>query len=426
MSGYAAALRHRGLPAVMTASLLGRLPLGMYSVAILLACHAAGLSYRWAGASVSAYLVGVAAGTPVLTGYVDRRGPSRLLVVCAACHLVAAAGLLLLLTSGWPLEEPRLLSIGLTVVTACVLGLTMPPLTATSRAVWTRRFRGDLLRMVLSLDAVIGEAVFVLGPLLVSASMLGSSPRSALAVACLLAALGAAGFAAALSVTNLWTPGRSATDSTEAAHSPPISRWRRRRAWKPSPLRTLLVMQTLLFGGFALVEVGVLARAAAGGRPAVGGTLLAVWAGSSAVGAWGWGARRWPGPPQLQLPALLTMAATATALSAIPDTPWGLGLVLVPAGIVLAPAAVSAQTLVAASTRPASRARAFGWMTTSAQIGSSAGMVCAGSLVDGAGPAAVLLSGGLCIGFAATSALLGRTTPAATVATVAQPLPPGP
>ena len=78
-SAYRAALTAPGAGAPALFSALGRLPVAMYGLAILLYVQGATGSFATAGLVSAGSLVGVALGSVVQGRWVDRRGPTRLI-----------------------------------------------------------------------------------------------------------------------------------------------------------------------------------------------------------------------------------------------------------------------------------------------------------------------------------------------------------
>ncbi|MGH2763535.1 MAG: MFS transporter, partial [Thermoleophilaceae bacterium] len=91
MSVYARILRTPGVALVVLATLIGRLPIGISGLAILLYVREVSGSYAAAGLCAGALALGSAIGAPFQGRLVDRRGVGMLLPLAAA-H---AAGLML-------------------------------------------------------------------------------------------------------------------------------------------------------------------------------------------------------------------------------------------------------------------------------------------------------------------------------------------
>src|SRR5437868_12291196 len=90
---YAALLRATDLSYLFAASIIGRLPIGMCGLAILLLVQGASGSFAVAGATTAAYVAGLAVVAPVLGRVIDRRGPRLLLALCALAFPASLAAL---------------------------------------------------------------------------------------------------------------------------------------------------------------------------------------------------------------------------------------------------------------------------------------------------------------------------------------------
>ena len=69
-----------GAPALLATSIVARLPLAMFSIALLVHAQQLTGSFAVAGAVSAAYALGSAASAPLLGGLVDRRGQTGVLV----------------------------------------------------------------------------------------------------------------------------------------------------------------------------------------------------------------------------------------------------------------------------------------------------------------------------------------------------------
>ncbi|ROO60502.1 hypothetical protein EDC02_2387 [Micromonospora sp. Llam0] len=380
---------------VMAPAFVARLPVGMYSIALLLLLSEGTGSYAIAGTATAGYWAATGVGAPIAGRLADRRGAVAVLAVLAGVHAVALVALVLLVRGMSPAATSGA-TISAAVALAALAGLTQPPVAAVVRAHWSRRFGGDeaALRTALAVEAVVGEAVFIAGPLLVAVvGVVGGPPVAMLAGA----AMTAAG--------TWWLVTATAVRHAPAAAPPPGTRW---AALAVPGLRVLTTAQILLFAGFACVEVGVLATAGERGAGWAAGVLLAVWAAASVLGALAWAARDWPGPAPRQLVALLAVGAVGTATITLPTSWPAIGAALVLSGLCIAPAGIVIQTVLTQVTDPARRTESFAWLTTAAVLGSSIATMGAGWLVQAYGATTVLHAAALCGASAAAVALLGR------------------
>src|SRR5262245_15914490 len=80
---YATLLAHQDFKSVLTASIIGRLPIGLTGLSILLLDQGATGSFARGGAAAAAYVVGLACLAPLLGRIIDRSGPRGVLLWCA-------------------------------------------------------------------------------------------------------------------------------------------------------------------------------------------------------------------------------------------------------------------------------------------------------------------------------------------------------
>src|SRR5690242_19048053 len=99
LSTYRSVLSIAGMPRLFSSAVLGRLPQGMSSLAILLLVREATHSFAAAGAAVGANALACAALAPVQGRLIDRYGRSRVLVPVAMTQ--AAMLVLLVLAARW-------------------------------------------------------------------------------------------------------------------------------------------------------------------------------------------------------------------------------------------------------------------------------------------------------------------------------------
>src|SRR3954469_14783824 len=109
------------MTALFGLSIVGRLPMAMLSIGLLVHTQAATREYAAAGLVAGAFALAQGVGGPVLGRAVDRRGQSR--VLAAAALLCATA---LIATSVLPHAAP----VALRVALAAAAGAAMPPIGA--------------------------------------------------------------------------------------------------------------------------------------------------------------------------------------------------------------------------------------------------------------------------------------------------------
>jgi predicted MFS family arabinose efflux permease len=389
---YAAVWRVPGAPMLLVAGIVGRLPIGMTPLALVLLVRGATGSYAAAGAAAAAYGVAAAAAGPVLGRLADRVGPSRVLLATALANPLAVA---LVLAAVWA-------GLGAVAVAAAaaLLGAVLPPLTAALRSVWAdltdpAGSAADLRGPALALETTAFEVVFVVGPMLVGGVVALASPGAALAVTAVLALAGTACVALGRA-TRAWRP------HPDRGHV---------RGLGPALAPGMPLLLSVVFGltfSFGIVGVTIpafaMARSGAEGET-VAGVLLGLWGiGSVAGGVW-FGTRQFRAPLPTQWG--WTMAAAAvnmTALLFAPSVPVMAALLLV-GGLTLAPALIVENALVARIAPLGMVNEAYTWVATIASGGSAAGAAVAGVVLDSrGGTTAAFALGALATGLAALAA----------------------
>lgn len=363
MGVYAQILRRPGIALITAATLLGRLPIGISSLAILLYVREVTGSFAAAGVATGALALGSAAGAPFQGRLVDRRGV-EMLVSLAFVH---GAGLVLV----WALGAADAPS-GALVPAAFLTGASLPPLSSVLRGRWPSLLADEpeLVKSAYALDSVLIQVVFVVGPLLTTAVVALSGPEYALAVSA----------AAVLSGTTLLVGGLRDKPEPER---PDAGTALGLGALAAPGLRTLVMASLPLGFCFGTIQVVLPAFSDSHGARELSGVLIAVWAGSSGVAGLLYGAR----PPRgrsLETVhvsfALLLPLGCAALLAA--GSPLTMALLVPLAGAPIAPLVASRNELVERVAPRGTATEAFTWPLTSLVAGVSIGAAVAGSLTE--------------------------------------------
>ena len=94
LAPYKTVLAGRELRILFAASIIGRLPIGMSGLAILLLVQGASDSFATGGAATGCYVAGLACVAPLIGRIIDRNGPRVVLATCALLFPAALAALL--------------------------------------------------------------------------------------------------------------------------------------------------------------------------------------------------------------------------------------------------------------------------------------------------------------------------------------------
>ncbi|MGH8705375.1 MAG: MFS transporter [Burkholderiales bacterium] len=358
---YATLLARPELKTAIVASLIGRLPIGIAGLAILLLAQSASGSFAHAGAAAALYVAGLAFVAPVLGRRIDRSGPRVVLLACALAYPAALCAFVV--------SVQQAASAPLSLALAALAGAFFPPITVCMRSFFRRQLADDaLLAAAFSLESVLIEIIFILGPLLV-----------ALLVA-FVSAAAAVFFAAACAFAG----------TLLFLRSPALANWRvepRAHASLFGPLgeRGFAPLLAVVLGysaAFGLVEIGVTAYAAEAGSPALAGVLLGLMSVGSALGGLAYGGRSWGAALVRQFAAVLVVMGAGIAPLALVRNECLFALLGTIAGIVMAPALIIQALLVAKTASPGHLTEAFTWSTTALLAGIGVGLAAGGWLVE--------------------------------------------
>jgi MFS family permease len=405
---YRALFSTPGVGRLLFGSVVGRLPVGMFSLAILLFVHGATGSFLTAGLAVGAFTAGGAVVGPALGALVDRVGQTPVLLPAAVLQAALLSALVLV-----GLETPAHLPVAVLVAVAAAAGASLPPIAGCVRALWAEAVPAEELQTAYALDATTQETIWTLGPLLVGVVAGFASPAAAVEACAVLTVAGTAYFATSPLSRGWRAQGRERHRGSALAARPDLR----------------LLLYTVVLAGIVIgaVEVGLTALAVQGGARWASGPLLALFSVGSMTGGLLYAARSWTVPLARRYAMLLgAMTCAVAPLIAVPPLAAAFALSVL-AGLALAPMITCQFALVGALAPEGTVTEAFTWHRAATVAGMAGGSAVGGSLIDVRGPGAAFALG--CAGVAAAAALavLGRRriepTPAA-VATAASSAPP--
>ncbi|MEU7291991.1 MFS transporter [Streptomyces exfoliatus] len=332
----------------------GRMPVAMAPLALVFLVRERPGGYSLGAALAAAYVIGEIVAAPVLGMRMNAERARPQLVTGLAVGAVGFAGLGLA-----PGAHPLVLA-----ALAIVAGAGPAAVAGGLRALLTSMVPERAVTQAMSMETMLTFGVWAAAPALAAGLALGAAPAVPLLLMAVLMALSAAGM-------RLLPAGWAAGPPEEGVSA----RRALLRAWPVYVLGaaglSLLALAELILP--ALLEQRGIAVGWAG-------VLLAGFSIGSAVGAFVYGLRgHWPGPLLVQSVVLVLAVTGGVALVAL--LPWtaAIGAVLVVAGLLQAPAALS-RNLALRRLLPAS-ALAAGYSVMYAAVG--AGYAASGALAGG-------------------------------------------
>jgi MFS family permease len=389
---YRSVLSIPGCTRVFTTALIGRLPQGMSSLAILLLVRSVTHSYPAAGIAVGAFAFATAAGSPLQGRLVDRYGRARVLVPAAIGQAGMLVALVLAARAGAGAGSVAL------VVLAAAAGSLTPAIAPSVRALLGEVTGASEVReTAYALESVIQELIWVSGPLVVAVVVAFASPSGALLLSAVFCIAGTILF----------------VRSPLARRPRPTERRRRPQAAIASAeLRVLLAPMVLMGTSLGAIDVGLPSLALhAGSRPSAG-LLLALWSVGSLSGGLWYGSRPWRAPLAQRYRVLTIATVISTApLIAARTIPEGMVAALL-AGVTIAPAFSCLYALVGRVVSPGSETEAFTWAASALIVGLGIGSALGGGAIDAAGVSGPFVLS--CVASGLTGLLALRTRESAT------------
>ena len=368
LTAYRRVLGTPGARPFFAAALVGRLPIAMVNIGIVLLVERATGSYAAGGAVAAVYTVAQAVSSLVQARLADAHGQGRVLGVAAVVFAVAMAALVLLVRVGAPAS--------VVWPAAAVGGAALPQIGSCVRARWAHVLgRPEDRQTAFALEAVADEVVFISGPVLVTLLATLIDPAAGIAAAVVAGTGGALVYAA--------------QRATEPPHHRPGPDATPRPALPWRVLVPLLLAAGTLGVVFGAAEVITVAFGEERGSQAWAAPLLALLALGSLVSGLVTGAITWRIGPGTRLRFGTAGLSVAMApLAGVGSLPL-LGVLLLIGGVAIAPTLVA---LIALTEQTVPRGRlteGLGLVHTGLIGGVAAGAALGGAAVDavGASPA---------------------------------------
>jgi MFS family permease len=380
---YRTVFRAPGAPAFAAAGLVMRLPIALLPLGIVLIISARTGHYGFAGVLSATYILGAAPGNPLLARVVDRYGQRRVLLPATAVTLAALVLLAVLLKVGAP--DPAL------VPPTFVVGFSYVSVGSLVRARWSLVLSGrPELSTAYSVESVLDEVIFVVGPLLATVVATRADPVDVLYISGALIGAGA-----------VWLATQRATEPPRLPPGAP-----RHRSALREPGMPLLIAATVAMGAlFASAELSMVAFCGQHGSRAFSGVVLALFAGGSATAGLFYGSRRWRADLLARYRLQSAVFAVVPALFLLAGNLAVLACCAFVVGLAISPTLITAFGLVERLAPAASLTEGLAWLLTGLNLGYGAGSAVVGGIADAHGArtafavavVAALIMGGLAL-----------------------------
>ncbi|MEU8760848.1 MFS transporter [Streptomyces sp. NPDC048659] len=366
--GYGALLRTPGALSFVLPGFAARQPFAMLTIGIvLLVQHTTG-SYGSAGAVAAVTGVSMALFAPQTGKLADRFGQRAVLIPGVLVHTASVSLLVVLALAGAPMWALFL--------AAVPAGASVPQVGPMVRARWAAKLDGTpLMSTAAAFESVTDEFTFVVGPVLATALCTGVHPAAGLIAEATLTLIGGLFFAAQRSTQPAF--GAAAAGLTDGEPH--------RSALSIPGVRVLAVALLGIGSVFGGMQVSLTAFSQEIGNPGANGLLYGVFAAGNMLAGIAMGAVAWKMGPRRRLIfgyIGLTIAASLLWTTHSVLLLGALGLIV---GLCIAPALITAYTIVETLVPASSRTEAFTWLTGAVALGQAAAVTVAGRLADAHG-----------------------------------------
>lgn len=347
------------------AGLLARIPLPMAGIGIITLISQQSGGYALAGAISATFVLTYALLSPRISRYVDRYGQYRVLPAATA---ISVTGFLILIACSHLNVANWVLFFG-----AFLAGF-MPSMSAMVRARWTALYRGQpRLQTAYSLETVLDELTFIVGPPLSIGLSIALFPQAGLLLTALLLFLGVI----ALVIQRGTEPPVLAPSGSQIGSGSVI------RMASVRLLALLMVAMGVIVGTVDIVSV---AYAGQLGHPAAASLVLSAYAVGSCLSGLLYGSLKLKTP----LHRLLWLGGLATATTTVPlilvTNLTALAAAVLVAGFFFAPTMIVAMSLIERQVAESQLTEGMTWLLAGLNVGVALGAAIAGQVVDSSGP----------------------------------------
>ena len=369
LSPYRRVLSVPGAWQFSLAGFVGRLPIAMVSLGIVLLISTERGSYGLAGTVASAYLLANAGFAIVAGRLVDRYGQHRVLPVLVAVFSLGLALMMWAVEAGW---HPVLIH-----AFAAVAGATMPQVGACVRARWSHVLHDPRsVQTAYAFESVVDEALFVTGPTAVTFLATAWHPVAGLTVAIVCGLTG-----------SLWLATQRATEPPDRRQRAIETDGRDRMPW--ATVIPLVVVCAALGAVFGATEVVTVAFAEEQGAKAISGPLLGLWALGSLVAGVVTGVITWRSGPEVRVRwGILALGVTLVPLAFVGSL-WVMAVFLLLGGMAIAPTLIATLATTEHVVPKSRLTEGMAILHTGMGVGIAPGAALAGLVIDayGASPA---------------------------------------
>ncbi len=365
------------MPRVVASVLIGRLPIGIFSLAIVLLVREETHSFAQAGVASAAWALGAGVVAPLQGRLVDRFGQPAVLIPSTLVNAGAVAAVVIGARAGAPTWVLALF--------AWLGGAALPPLGACMRSIWASTFVEDASArsVAYTFESMVAELFYIVGPAITTLLIAISSPSAALLLAIGLSAAGTLAFATG-ALSRGWRSEEPSERSRAGALAAPGMR----------TLMLAIVPTGVAFGG---LEVAMPAFAVAHGHAAgIAGVLLTAMAAGSLLGGLWYGARNWRGSIVRRFVGLQALFTLGLLPLLVADSIWTMAVVMTIAGLALAPSAAAGYLLVDRVAPAGTATEATTWVMTANVVGGALGAAVGGVVAQDVGVRAALAL--VCVG----------------------------
>ncbi|MBE1585920.1 MFS transporter [Nonomuraea angiospora] len=348
-----------GVKGFVLAGFIGRMPMSMLGIGVVLLVSALTSSYATAGGVAAMTNLAFAVAAPMSGRLVDRFGQGRVIPPFAVVNALALVALML--CAGFDLPDWTLYASGLLV------GATSLSLGSMVRARWSVIHGGSgKLHTAFAFESVVDEVIFVTGPALVTVLATAVNPYAGLVVALVCMLLGALALAAQRRTQPPVQPVKS------AAGTPILI-----------PGIALLACVYLALGAvFGSVDLITVAFAEEHGAKSASGFLLAAFAGGSMVSGLWFGSREW----KISLRGRFVRTLALFVVGLIPimfiGDAWIMAAALFLAGFAISPTLITGFSLTERLVPPSLLTEGMAWISTSIGFGVAVGAWAGGRLTE--------------------------------------------